>query len=59
MYGRAGVEASIQVQPKIGVKIPLISKRLELSWSAATLVSGEIFLNENKTLDYEFKHIGQ
>ena len=59
LYGRAGVEAFIQVQPKIGVKIPLISKRLELSWSAATLVSGEIFLNENKTLDYEFKHIGQ
>lgn len=59
LYGRAGVEASIQVQPKVGVKLPLISKRLELSWSAATLVSGEIFLNENKTLDYEFKHIGQ
>lgn len=59
LYGRAGIGANIQVQPKIGVKIPGIGKRIEVNWSAATLAEGEIYLDENYTLQFEGSFLGR
>lgn len=59
MYGRAGIGADIQVQPKIGVKIPGIGKRIEVNWPAATLAEGEKYLDENYKLQFTGSFLGR
>ena len=59
LYGPAGIGAESQVQPKIGVKISGIGKRIEVNWSAATLAEGEIYLDENYTLQFTGSFLGR
>lgn len=55
LYGRAGLSANIRVNPKIGVKIPGIGKRIEIKWATANIADGEMYLNK----DHELKFAGQ
>ena len=49
------VGTNISVRPVIGVKIPVINKKVETKWSAMTLFNSEFAFTENG-IDYKIEH---
>lgn len=45
LYGRLGLGTTVSVEPKLGVKIPLINKKIEHKFSAIPLLDAEVFVN--------------
>ncbi len=45
LYGRLGLGTTVSVEPKLGVKIPLINKKIEKNFSAIPLLNAEVFVN--------------
>lgn len=49
------VGTKISVKPVIGVKIPVINKKVETKWSAMTLFNSE-FAFTDKGIEYKIEH---
>ena len=45
LYGRLGIGTTVSVTPKLGVKIPLIKKKIEHKFDAIKLLDAEVFVN--------------
>ena len=48
-WGKIATGASIDIRPVIGVKIPIINKKIETKWDATNLFHAEVYLSQNGT----------
>ncbi|MEE1289962.1 MAG: hypothetical protein UHW86_02900 [Spirochaetota bacterium] len=55
LWEKMSVGTSIGVKPVIGVKIPIINKKMETKWKATTLFNAEFAFTE-KGLEYKVDH---
>lgn len=53
-YGKLSIGTKLSVCPVVGVKIPIIDKKIELKWNAATLFSSEVAFT-----DEGIKYVGE
>ena len=53
-YGKLSIGTKLYVCPVVGVKIPIIDKKIELKWNAATLFSAEVAFT-----DEGIKYVGE
>lgn len=53
-YGKLSIGTNLAVRPVVGVKIPIIDKKIELKWNAATLFSSEVAFT-----DEGIKYVGE
>ncbi|MBO5729935.1 MAG: hypothetical protein J6R67_01950 [Treponema sp.] len=59
LYGRLGLGTTISVTPKVGVKIPIINKKIEKNWNAIDLLKAEVFMNKDHNFEGKIEHILQ
>ena len=59
LYGRLGLETTISVAPKLGVKIPFINKKIEHKFDAKTLLDAEVFMNKDHNFEGRIEHFLQ
>ena len=59
MYGKLGLGASIGVKPVIGIKIPIIGKRIEIPFETKSLVNADYYFDKDRNFKVTFSHIGQ
>ena len=55
LWEKMSVGTNISVKPVIGVKIPVINKKVETKWKAVTLFNSE-FAFTDKGLEYKIDH---
>jgi hypothetical protein len=55
LWEKMSVGTNISVKPVIGVKIPVINKKVETKWSAVTLFNSE-FAFTDKGIEYKIEH---
>ena len=55
LWEKMSVGTNISVKPLIGVKIPVINKKVETKWSAVTLFNSE-FAFTDKGIEYKIEH---
>lgn len=55
LWEKMSVGTKISVRPVIGVKIPVINKKVETKWSAVTLFNSE-FAFTDKGIEYKIEH---
>ena len=57
LYGRLELGTTIEVAPKVGVKIPVINKKIEKKWSAIKLLDAAVFLNKDHVFEGRFDYL--
>ena len=57
-YGKLSIGTKLSVCPVVGVKIPIIDKKIELKWNAATLFEAEVAFTD-EGIKYVGKFVGK
>lgn len=49
-WAQIAAGTSISIQPVLGVRIPIINKKIETNWSTTELFKGEVYIAADGTL---------